>query len=82
MSATIEKDYRLVDKYLEHGQITGSLMCAIALLSWYMTLGKEILDGASLPHMRRPFHRSQRATRGFSAQIRSHELKRLLRLMD
>lgn len=46
VSATIEQDYRLVEKYLENGQIVGSAMCAIALLSWYMTLGKEITHGA------------------------------------
>ena len=53
VSATIEADYRVVQQYLTHGKLVGSTMCIIALLSWYMTLGKEITDGAlcrTAPH--------------------------------
>ena len=53
VSATIEADYRVVQQYLTHGKLIGSTMCIIALLSWYMTLGKEISDCAlrrTAPH--------------------------------
>ena len=48
VSATIEADYRRVSQYLEYGQLVGSVMCVIALVAWYMTLGKEITSGAAL----------------------------------
>ena len=47
VSATIEDDYRRVSQYLESGQLIGTVMCVIALLAWYMTLGKEITSGAT-----------------------------------
>ena len=46
VSATIEQDYRVVDQYLDKNKFIGTTMCLIALVSWYMTLGKEISEGA------------------------------------
>ena len=46
VSAAIKADYRLGEQYLEQGQLVGSVMCLISLISWYMTLCKEITSGA------------------------------------
>ena len=51
VSASILDDYRVVDQYLSKGKLVGSVMCLIALISWYMTLGKEINSGACLIHV-------------------------------
>ena len=49
VSAAIEDDFKKVDQYLDRGNLVGTVMCVIALLSWYMTLGVEITSGAQQP---------------------------------
>jgi len=48
VSAQISGKFDEVDEYIQHGYLVGTMMCALALVSWYMTLGKEglsIVDG-------------------------------------
>ena len=46
VSSAIADDYGVVSQYLSKGKLVGIVMTLVSLISWYMTLGKEINSGA------------------------------------